>query len=84
MFNTATRIMPRIRALYSSALYDIASATQYVDKTNATYQDIIITLGGESSAGIQAATTPVLSANMLLAWGGILLATQSSIQPQAI
>jgi hypothetical protein len=58
MFNTATRIMPRIRALYSSALYDIASATQYVDKTNATYQDIIITLGGESSAGIQAATDP--------------------------
>ena len=62
MFNTATRIMPRIRALYSSALYDIASATQYVDKTNATYQDTVNTLGGESSAGVEAATDP---------WGNI-------------
>ncbi|CAN9235029.1 unnamed protein product [Alternaria alternata] len=56
IFDTATRVRPRLRALYSSALYDVASATQYVDKTNKTYQDIVITLGGESSAGVQAAT----------------------------
>ncbi|KAL1798197.1 hypothetical protein ACET3X_002234 [Alternaria dauci] len=62
IFDTQTRIKPRLRALYSSALYDVASATQYVDKTNTTYQDIAITLGGESSAGVQAATDP---------WGNI-------------
>lgn len=56
IFDTQTRVRPRLRALYSSALYDVASATQYVDKTNKTYQDIVITLGGESSAGVQAAT----------------------------
>ena len=58
IFDTETRSKPRIRALYSSALYDVTSATQYVDKTNATYQDTVITLGGESSAGVEAATDP--------------------------
>ena len=58
IYDTDTRVKPRLRALYSSALYDVASTTQYVDKTNATYQDIVITLGGESSAGVQVATDP--------------------------
>jgi hypothetical protein len=58
----STRARPKLRALYAAALYDITSATQYVDKTNTTYEDIALMLGGESSAGIQAATD---------AWGNI-------------
>jgi hypothetical protein len=54
--DTGSRMRPKFRALYSAALYDITSATQYVDKTNTTYQDIAIMIGGESSAGVQAAT----------------------------
>ncbi|KAF1935726.1 hypothetical protein EJ02DRAFT_470979 [Clathrospora elynae] len=56
MFQSGSiRVGPKIRALYSAALYGAVSSTQYVDKTNATYGDMIMRLGGEGATGIQAA-----------------------------
>ena len=54
----ATRSKPVIRALYSSALYDVMSNTKYVDQNNASFKDAIMKLGGFQAAGIQAATDP--------------------------
>jgi hypothetical protein len=58
----STRARPKIRALYSAAVYDAVSSLQYVDTTNATYQNTIMMLGGEKYAATQAGTD---------AWGNI-------------
>ncbi|KAF2653263.1 hypothetical protein K491DRAFT_680660 [Lophiostoma macrostomum CBS 122681] len=52
----STHMEPTIRALYSSTLYDLVSSIQYVEPTNSTTKDIVANLGGDNSAGIQAAT----------------------------
>jgi hypothetical protein len=49
------RTMPKVRALYTTALYDLTASIQYVDKTNESYRDFATIQGGESSAGVQAA-----------------------------
>jgi hypothetical protein len=58
VYSSSMRFRPKLRSLYSAALYDITSATQYVDKANQTYQEIALMLGGEGSAGVQAAVDP--------------------------
>ena len=50
------------RVLYALGLYDSVSNIQYVDTTSQAARDIISVMGGESSAGVQAATD---------AWGNI-------------
>jgi hypothetical protein len=65
------RTTPKVRALYSTALYDVTASIQYVDKTNKTYQDIATILGGESSAGVQSAVD---------SWGNIRI---PNLQAQA-
>jgi hypothetical protein len=62
IYGGSSRFRPKLHALYSAAVYDVTSTTQYVDKTNSTYQDIAWSLGGERSAGVQAAAD---------AWGNI-------------
>ena len=52
----SNRAKPKMRALYTAALYDMLATTQYVDKTSATYGNNVMTFGGESLAGIEAAT----------------------------
>lgn len=52
----STRSRPMIRALYSAALYDVMSNTQYVDNNNASFKESIMTIGGSQAAGRQAAT----------------------------
>jgi hypothetical protein len=54
--SASSRSKPAIRALYSSTLYDYVSSIQYVDPNNDTAKGVVTMLGGESSAGIQAAT----------------------------
>lgn len=59
VFNLATPSlhMPSIvLALYTSTLHDFISSLQYTDLTNETASKLVATLGGQSSAGIQAAT----------------------------
>jgi hypothetical protein len=58
----STRARPKIRALYSAAVYDAVSSVQYVDTTNATYENTIMMLGGDKYAATQAGTD---------AWGNI-------------
>jgi len=49
--------MPSIvPALYSSTMQDLVSRLQYVDLTNQTAAALVANLGGDSSAGVQAAT----------------------------
>jgi hypothetical protein len=50
------RMSPTVRALYSTVLYDSISGTQFVDPANTSSKGIVANLGGDSSAGIQAAT----------------------------
>jgi hypothetical protein len=49
---------PLVRPLYTAAIYNIISRTQYVDHNSPTYRDVISSLGGQSAAGIQAAMDP--------------------------
>jgi hypothetical protein len=58
----STRARPKIRALYSAAVYDAVSSVQYVDTTNSTYENTIMMLGGDNYAATQAGTD---------AWGNI-------------
>jgi hypothetical protein len=51
----STRSKPTVRALYTTTLYDITSSTQYVDPTNSTFQDLVVNLGGDQAASIEAA-----------------------------
>ncbi|KAF1846268.1 uncharacterized protein K460DRAFT_406484 [Cucurbitaria berberidis CBS 394.84] len=51
----STRSRPTVRALYSAVLYDVIASTQYVNRTNATYEGNIVTLGGHQASGVQAA-----------------------------
>jgi hypothetical protein len=66
----SNRVMPKIRALYSAALYSAVSSTQYVDKTNSTYRDIVIMLGGEKATALQAAVD---------SWGNIRIPKLESL-----
>jgi hypothetical protein len=52
----STRSLPKIRASYSTAVYDYVSSTQYVDLMNERTMAVLATLVEGSSAGIQAAT----------------------------
>jgi hypothetical protein len=47
---------PTVLALYSAAFYDTIISTQYANSTDAKFQDILLRLGGNQSAGIQSAT----------------------------
>jgi hypothetical protein len=58
----STRARPKIRALYSAAVYDAVSSVQYVDTTNVTYENTMMMLGGDEYAATQAGTD---------AWGNI-------------
>jgi hypothetical protein len=51
----SSRSKPSIRALYSSTVYDYISTTQYVDPTHNATKEMMIVLGGERSAAVQAA-----------------------------
>ncbi|KAJ4314096.1 hypothetical protein N0V94_006610 [Neodidymelliopsis sp. IMI 364377] len=53
---SGSRALPTIRALYSAALYDVASKAQYVSSENATYKAAITSLGGPQAAGLQMGT----------------------------
>lgn len=46
---------PQLRGLYSTALYDIVSGTQYMNRSDPTFENIVLMLGGQQTAGIQAA-----------------------------
>lgn len=57
-FSTAVPIKDTpsiVTALYSSSLHSLTSSLQYVDLTNRTAVALISALGGESTAGIEAA-----------------------------
>jgi hypothetical protein len=43
-----------MRAFYSAALYDIIASTQYVDPTSPEFQDLVVKLGGNQAASIEA------------------------------
>lgn len=58
MFDTrlgTNRFRPTVQALYASAVYDVISRIQNVDNTTSEYLDLISILGGQKSAGVQAA-----------------------------
>jgi hypothetical protein len=75
-FADRLKLVPAAPGLYSAALYDYVASTQYVDPMNVNRADVISMLGGESSAGIQAAMD---------AWGNIRIPEiehMSSYNPQ--
>jgi hypothetical protein len=47
-----------VRGLYSASLFDLSSATQYVDHSSETFQKLVTKLGGPEAAGAQAAMDP--------------------------
>ncbi|KAF2728952.1 hypothetical protein EJ04DRAFT_569078 [Polyplosphaeria fusca] len=54
--NNPGNVPPIVPSLYTSALHDLISGLQYVDLTVSAAAQRVANLGGESSAGIQAAT----------------------------
>jgi hypothetical protein len=44
-----------IRGIYLAMLHEVTTSTQYVDTSNASYKEMIMNLGGSSSAGVQVA-----------------------------
>jgi hypothetical protein len=54
LYKYATRT--KANAFYASSLYDYVASTQYVNPSSNLTQGVIAVLGGEKSAGVQAAT----------------------------